>query len=187
MGTITEWVAAATIMAGTASVISLILVAVQIRSLARQTLEVARQAQSSTDAVRATIYLTAQERAIDIDRYFAERPQFREAFYGPVAGEGDQIELQRLEAIAEMLIDAFALVVSHRDLIPPSITEGWRVYLTGLMATSPQLADFWRRNKSWYPTISDFLEEHEIPHASADAAVRADLTGAAARTVRSRP
>ena len=156
MGTITEWVAAATIMAGTASVISLILVAVQIRSLARQTLEVARQAQSSTDAVRATIYLSAQDRAIDIDRYFAERPQFREAFYGPVAGEGDQIELQRLEAIAEMLIDAFALVVSHRDLIPPSITE-------------------------------DFLEEHEIPHASAGAAVRADLTGAAARTVRSRP
>ncbi|HEU5109235.1 MAG TPA: hypothetical protein VFT95_11890 [Micromonosporaceae bacterium] len=176
MGEINHWVGLATIGAAVASVVSLILVAWQIRSLAEQTRESARQAQASTDALRATIYLAAQERAIDIDRYFAERPEFREAFYGRVEGEGDQIELQRLEATAEMLIDAFALVVSHRDLIPASITEGLRVYVTGLMQNSPRLADFWRRNRSWYPTISEFLADEEIPHKPADPITPAGTT-----------
>lgn len=154
---LTTVVSLATIAAGLASVGSLLAVAWQLKSLARQTSEAAKQAKSSAQAIQASVYLTTQEKAMEIDRLFIDNPDLRARFYGPVPGRGDQSELQRTDATAEMLIDAYDLVIAHREFLPPTLTEGWSAYMDHMMTRSVALRDFWNRNRGWYVVLHEAI------------------------------
>lgn len=157
---IATWASVATVAAGFASVGSLIAVAWQLKSLAKQTREAARQAQSGTDAVRASVYLTAQQTTIGISQFFIQHPDLRARFYGPVPGEGDQVDLHRLDATAEMIVDLTDMIVAHGAHMPPACLDGWQSYIGDLMRQSPHLRGFWLRNRTWFsPQHQRFIDE----------------------------
>ncbi len=123
-----------------------------------QTKEAAKQAEASGAAVRASVYLTLQVAAMDLDGFFFEHPDLRAKFYGTVSGPGAQEDLQRGEAAAEMVIDLFDMMTVHEMHIPDAAAEGWREYIRYMMTNSDALRKFWHRNKGWYPALRPLVD-----------------------------
>jgi hypothetical protein len=132
--------------ATTASVISLLVVAWQLRSLAKQT-------KASTQTVRAAVHLTTFTSAVGIDTFFVDHPDLRESFYGRIDGPGEQATLQRIDATAEMLLDQFMMAATQIDHMSDDLREGWHRYTQHVWQNSPALQGFFRRHRDWYDLI----------------------------------
>jgi hypothetical protein len=153
------WVSIATVVAGLASVGSLLAVAWQLRSLARQTREQARQAEAAAEGVRASVYLTVAQTMIAIDQFLVDRPKIRAELYGAVPDDDANLSRQQAEAAAEMLADMFDMVVANGRHISAPVNDGWRAYMTDVIADSPTMRKFWRENRHWYdPLLQEILD-----------------------------
>jgi hypothetical protein len=153
-----NWTTIAAVAAGVGSIGSLVAVAWQLHSLALQTKEAARQAEASGAAVRASVYLTVQQTAIDLDRFFFEHPQLRAKFYGTISGAGTQDELQQADAAAEMVIDLFDMVTVHEMHMSDEAAAGWRAYIKAMTTDSEPLHGFWQRHKTWYGALRPLID-----------------------------
>lgn len=153
------WAAIATVVAASASVVSLVFVGFQLRSLARQTLEQARQAAATTAAIQTSTYVEIAKVQLDQNRFFAEHPDSRGYLYGAVKGRGSQEKLHRAEAVAEMFVDFVDLVVMCRGYLPHNMDDLWEEYVVDVMRRSDHVCDFWRKNRHWFdPQVQRFLD-----------------------------
>ncbi|HEX5740332.1 MAG TPA: hypothetical protein VFY17_02120 [Pilimelia sp.] len=155
---LTAWSDLAEVVGSAVSLLALVAVAAQMRTLVQQSRAAHRQAEASVAAVRASVYLTTQQTMIEVGKFMADHPEVRLALYGPVPGPvGDQAAAQRIEAGAELLLDVFDQLTANRRHVADELYDGWTQYLGSLMAASPYLRDFWRRNREWYPHLEPAL------------------------------
>lgn len=170
------WTAIAAIVAAAANVFSLVAVAYQLRSLTRQTLEQARQASASAEAIRAATYVEVVKTQIDQDRFFALNPQLRRYVYGDASGVGSQECLHQAEASAEMFIDMVDLAVALRGHLPSPMMDLWDDYATDVMFQSAHVRVFWSQTRHWYsPDLQGLLDK---ALAEADLRLAAQGSGA---------
>jgi ABC-type transport system involved in cytochrome bd biosynthesis fused ATPase/permease subunit len=158
---IAEWAALGTVAAGAASVGSLVAVAYQLKSLARQTLEQSRQAAASAEAIRVSTYAEVLRSQMEQDRFFAERPDLREKIYGRIIGRGRQRTKQKAAAAAEMFVDGIDLCVMLQPYLPDAMSGLWEQYVGDCLRDSPYLQAFWRQNRGWYDeAVQEFFDRH---------------------------
>ena len=120
---VSQWAQWATVATGAASVISLIIVAWQVRSLAVQT-------RAQAEALSSSVYHMAHRTAFDVDNFFAENPKLRKSFYGKIPRSHRQVYLQQQNATAEMIMDLFAMVGAQAAHMEDGMRKGWEVYIT---------------------------------------------------------
>ena len=150
MNGITLWAALGTVAAGAASVVSLIIVIYQLKSLTRQTVEQAKQAAASAEAIRVSTYAEVLRTQIEQDRFFAERPELRRRIYGRITGRGRQRAKQRTAAAAEMFVDGIDLTIMLQPYLPDAMSGLWEQYVADCVGKNPELQAFWRQNRDWY-------------------------------------
>jgi hypothetical protein len=142
---VADWSVVGTLAASAANVATLVIVAWQLRSLAAQTREAARQAEASAEAVKSSVYLDITKMMVEIDQFLLERPHLRAELYGPA-------ENHETDALAEMIIDFFDAIVAHQQHLSGGVSDGWNGYFRHLMVRSPTLRRWWRDNRTWYGT-----------------------------------
>lgn len=140
------------LVAGIASVGSLIAVAWQLRSLATQTQEAAKQSQAAAEATRAAVYTSTAGFMLEIDKYFVDHPEVRAIVYGSGGTGADDDRTHRSAAAAELMIDMFDAVLANTTHLRDDISSGWTTYIYHVLDRSPVLREFWRANRTWYGT-----------------------------------
>ena len=115
-----DWVLVAEVATGFTSVASLLFVAWQLKALTRQT-------RSSTNALQAAASMHTFTSAIEIDRFFADRPELRRLFYGDLSGGTDELRQQSVDAVSKLLLDQFMLAAIQMDHMSPDLRIGGRV------------------------------------------------------------
>jgi len=154
------WALIATVVAGGASLVGIIAVVYQLRSLTQQTREQARQAEASVQAILTSTYLEVVKCQIDQDRFLAEHPELRGYLYGRVRGFGSQRRLHRAEAAAEMFVDMVDLSIMLQSNLPYEMTVFWESYAKDLMERSSRLRVYWRENRGWYHSaVQEFFDK----------------------------
>ena len=138
------------VVAGIASVGTLIAVVWQLGGLAKQTREAALQSKASADANRATVYLATAQMMIGVDQFLADRPELRMKIYGPTALGPSDIDGQREAAVAEMIVDMIDAVLGNSGELSEDESNAWIDYIEKLMQRSPAVRQFWMDNRRWY-------------------------------------
>ncbi len=128
--------------------VSLVLVYRQTRIFARQTDYVAR---SLTDDVKQ--YLNAQSH--EIGRIFIEYPELRPYFYEGKPVTPEHPDYQRVEAIAEVILDIFWTMAEQTRgaAISPEKAAGarmWYSYVNDCFTNGPILVEVLKKRESWY-------------------------------------
>jgi hypothetical protein len=120
-----------------AFVVSVVLLAIQLRNGTRATL--------------ASVYQAMNGDMLQINRLFVDQPLLRPYFYGEkeLTDESPD-ERERVHATAELFINFIDNVLTQMPLLPSSLAEPWRTYFVSVTATSPVLRDFWNRRREFY-------------------------------------
>jgi hypothetical protein len=152
-------------VAAVANVGSLLVVAWQVKGLARQTGEMARQTQETAEASRTAVYSNRQDAMMRIDELFVQHPELRGRFYGSTTG--DSAEEHRVAAVAELLLDLMDSMFCNAVTLPDELDEPWRVYFRYLVRTSEPIRDFWAAHRDWYgPELREFLDVEFVKNAA---------------------
>jgi hypothetical protein len=127
-----------------ALIVSVILLGLQVREMAKQSSHGAR-------ATLASVYQAMNDNMLQISRLFIDRPSLRPYFYRAqeLADESPE-ERERIEATAELFINFIDNVLTQMPLLPSSLAEPWRAYFSNVITTSPVLCEFWKRRRAWY-------------------------------------
>jgi hypothetical protein len=161
--------AVAALVAAGANVGSLLAVAWQLKGLAGQTGEMARQTLEAAVATRAATHSARQDAMMRIDELFVEHPDLRDTIYGPASEDGLD---HRSAAVAEMLLDLMDSVFCSSVRLPDELDEPWWVYFRHLVRTSEAIRSFWVAHRDWYgPEMREFLDAEFIKNAGPRAAV----------------
>jgi hypothetical protein len=104
----------------------------------------------ATTASFATVYQGLADQMHDINKFFVENPETRRYFYAGKSPPTDELELDRLEAIAEMIVDFADNFTAQRRSLPDRYESGWTEYFQSLFKTSFVLQKYWRENAVWY-------------------------------------
>jgi hypothetical protein len=154
------WATIAALISSGASVLGLILVAGQLRSLSKQTHEQSKQVKLSTDAINASTYLEIVKCQIEQDLFLAERPGIRRNLYGRINGRGRQKRLHATEGVAEAFVDMMDMAIVLTAYVPENLQELWKKYVTDLMRNSQALRVYWGKHREWYaPDVQRFFDE----------------------------
>jgi hypothetical protein len=115
--------------------------------------------QAAAEGVRASVYLTVAQTMIAIDQLLVDRPKIRAELYGAVPDDDANLSRQQAEAAAEMLADMFDMVMANGRHISAPVNDGWRAYMTDVIADSLTMRKFWRENRHWYdPSLQEILD-----------------------------
>lgn len=133
-----EWVGAiATCVGAIGTIVSLIFLYRQIKGLKR-TIE---NSESSS-------YLSMLELMVTIDRFFIEKPELKPYFYGNKEVDAkDPVEKDRLESVAEMIMDFFEAVYHQQGSLPAATVAAYESYMRKIYNHSPVLKDFLGKNE----------------------------------------
>jgi hypothetical protein len=125
-------------------IVSVILLGLQVREMAKQSSHGAR-------ATLASVYQAMNDNMLQINRLFVDRPLLRPYFYGEqeLTDESPE-ERERVEATAELFINFIDNVLTQMPLLPSNLAEPWRTYFGSVTASSPVLCEFWERRREWY-------------------------------------
>lgn len=137
------------LIAGIASVGSLIAVAWQLRSLAAQTREATKQSRAAANATEANVYIAATQMTIDLDRFLVQNPDLRRILYGPPINGGED-DAHREEALAELVIDIFDAVLANNHHLAEDLSAGWVKYISHVLRHSEAVRRFWLAYYDWY-------------------------------------
>ncbi len=111
-----------------------------------------RQLKDLKSSVRSTTYLNLYAQMIEIDRFFYAHPELKPYFYyGKEVGELDEKEMNRLNSVAEMMIDFFDMAYHQQECMPVETIEGFENYMKGVYKKSPVMAKFIGKNAAFYP------------------------------------
>ena len=123
---------------------SVILLGLQVR-------EMAKQSSHGVRATLASVYQAMNDNMLQINLLFVDRPSLRPYFFGKKELKDESPEeRERVEAIAELLINFIDNVLTQLPLLPSDLAQPWRVYFAEVTATSPVLREFWKRHRDAY-------------------------------------
>lgn len=107
---------------------------------------------------RAAAMAQFQGSFVAIANVFLDHPELRPLFYEGASGDGlTDDQRQCAEAVAEMLLDIFDLVIELKDEFGMQrLFDGWRPYIDDLLDTSPFLRRFLSANIKWYGSIEAY-------------------------------
>jgi len=151
-------------------IVSVILLGLQVREMAKQSSHGAR-------ATLASVYQAMNDNMLQINRLFVERPLLRSYFYGEqeLTDESPE-ERERVEATAELFINFIDNVLTQMPLLPSNLAEPWRTYFGSVTTSSPVFRELWVRRREWYSEEMRALLDPLIarPEQAASLRMRAD-------------
>ena len=129
MSTSIDWGSVATWISAVIAATTLLVLWWQIKDLRR--------------SVQGSTYQNICSTMIMIDRFFAENPQLRPYFYGGKTLDGvTPLEQERLNAVAEMVVDFFYDVFHQRDLMSKQTFQPYSSWMKKLYMNSPIIREF---------------------------------------------
>jgi hypothetical protein len=141
-----------------------LLTLVTILYVLKQTREMTRQNQLSTNAAVATLYRDISSSMQDIDRIFFENPQLRPYFYDNALIDKGDPEYGRAMSLAEMFSDFMDMFLVLERVAPkqpgsPIPWVDWKRYFVDLYGSSPAIRRYWSEHGSWYSsTLMNLLD-----------------------------
>ncbi len=137
-----------------------------VSALGVSLISVAVAVQTHRSSVSVSNYGDATELTLDIDRLFIEHPELRPLFYENAAVDAS-VDRNRALAVAEFVIDAFECLWDMAKTYEPVDRTAWSDYIADMFRQSPILRGFYDACPAWYPAITSWLEEREVPTAAA--------------------
>lgn len=131
-----------TVFAAIAALVSCITLPVAVFSV----LLLVRQTILATRATRASVYQSVPELMIRIDQVFLDHPELRSCFY---KGEGiseTDVNHERANIIAEIILDFMEHVTTIAPSLPEYQWDSWLGYFRFIYQSSPVLRRFWSDN-----------------------------------------
>ncbi|MBM7080315.1 hypothetical protein [Micromonospora humida] len=98
----------------------------------------------------------------ELDKTFVEHPDIRPYIYDGKPLADDDPNRHRVQAVAELVIDAFEWIWYRRKKLNAKAEEGWRAYIVEIFSSSPVLQQHYVRYESWYPGITRLIAERSI-------------------------
>jgi hypothetical protein len=129
---------------------SIVLLRRQTSAVADQARHASVQAQHAANATLATVYQNIAMQMHDINRFFLDNPHLRGHFIRDEPVEEDDPEGERLECLAEMMVDLMDNFVTQSPMLDPRLCEGWREYFLDLYKRSPPIREYWKGHWDWY-------------------------------------
>jgi hypothetical protein len=133
-----EWVGAiATCVGAIGTIVSLIFLYHQVKGL-----------KSTIENSESSSYLNMLELMVSIDRFFIDKPELKPYFYNNKEVDAkDPIEKDRLESVAEMMMDFFEAVYHQKGSLPVATFNAYKRYMRRIYEHSPVLKDFLGKNE----------------------------------------
>ncbi|WP_320067665.1 hypothetical protein [Micromonospora sp. RTGN7] len=98
----------------------------------------------------------------ELDKTFIEHPEVRPYFYEGKPVDVDDPNLQRVRAVAELVLDTFEWIWYRRKELNAEAEEGWMAYIFDTFYSSQALQEHYVRFPSWYPGIRRLIADHAI-------------------------
>lgn len=105
----------------------------------------------------------------ELDKTFVEYPDIRPYFYEGKPADADDPNLQRVRAVAELVLDAFEWIWHRKEELNTEDETGWMNYIADTFFSSPALQQHYASFAHWYPGITRLITERG--GASKEAAV----------------
>ena len=126
---------------------SVMLIAVQTRTLAEQT-------KISNAIARASVINNASGNLRQVFQIFIDHPELHPYFYGfkdpPLRGHKRARIIMAAEILGDIFEDGF---VAHSLLPTSRSSEAWAKYCGLVLSTSPIMNDIMKRNLDWWPEL----------------------------------
>jgi hypothetical protein len=105
------------------------------------------QSRYEVETTRASVHQSITESMLEVDKIFFENPQYRKYFYGGAEPPADPDEYERVEALAELMLDFMDNCVAQQDRLDSGMAEGWMDYVNEMLETSPIMCDLLARHE----------------------------------------
>ena len=103
-------------------------------------------------SVQSSTYQRIYEQMIAIDRFFIDNPTLKPYIYGSESpATKNPIEVDKLDSVAEMMIDYFDSVYHQQECMPENTFPQFLRFMKDTCTTSPLLKQFLRCRRDWYP------------------------------------
>jgi hypothetical protein len=103
-------------------------------------------------------YDRATDLLLQIDRVIIEHPEVRPYFYDNQDLQPDDPIAPRVEAVAELILDAFEWIWRRQRGLNLKDQEGWRRYILECLDSSTTLCSYHKRHSEWYPAVESILK-----------------------------
>ena len=91
---------------------------------------------------------------VDIDRFFAEKPQLRGYFYRGKSIDGlAEDNKEQVLATAEMITDWFYHAYQQQAIMTAEIRQSYQNFIALPYRNSPALREFITEHQDWYPAV----------------------------------
>ena len=129
--------------------------------LARQTKSATEQTSLVAESVRGAVYAAVATQISEANRIFIDHPELRGYFYEGAQLRDSDSNRERVEAVAEHLLDYFDSVLMQLEYLPqPWPRDWWDAYIVDSFARSEVLCDYLAAHRSWYrPELADKMSE----------------------------
>ena len=108
----------------------------------------------SRQAHQVSTYYGAVGLFRELDRTFVEYPEIRPYFYDGKNVDDDDPNRHRVQAVAELVLDAFEWIWHRQRNLKAGGEGGWRAYIVETFSSSPALQQHYVKSTSWYPGIT---------------------------------
>jgi len=108
----------------------------------------------SRRAHHASTYYGAIGLLRELDKTFIEYPDTRPYFYDGKPVDGDESSRQRVQAVAELVLDTFEWIWHRQDVLNAKNEVGWQTYIVDTFSSSPALQEYYASYAPWYPGIT---------------------------------
>jgi hypothetical protein len=122
----------------------------QLRSLGHQSAQAAHQNVLTAETMRGMARLNIMQEMIRLDQFFCDRPELREAIYGPPNGKENGPGSQRVDAAAEMIVDFAECLMFQAEHFDGEPLDAWVEYFQSITRKSEAVRQFWAANRHWY-------------------------------------
>ncbi|MEU2614529.1 hypothetical protein ABZ570_23540 [Micromonospora sp. NPDC007271] len=94
---------------------------------------------------------------------FIDHPDIRPYFYDGKQLTAADRNRQKVQAVAELTLDAFEWIWYRRKRLNAEGELGWEAYILDTLASSQPLREHYLSRARWYPGITRLLRDHPIP------------------------
>jgi hypothetical protein len=116
----------------------------------------------SRQAHHVSTYYGAISLFRELDKTFVEFPETRPYFYDGKPVNPDDPDRHRVQAVAELVLDAFEWVWYRQEKLNAEGEWGWKAYIVETFYSSPALQQHYARRRSWYPGITRLIADRSL-------------------------
>lgn len=126
--------------------------ALQRDELRLNRVELTRAAQAQHHAAMSQTFQTTVNSFNDLTKYFIAHPEYKPYFYAGKKAPDEELEFERVNALAELFIDAFDSLVVHQGYTLKEYEwETWDRYAKYIYRRSPIIRRYLADHADWYP------------------------------------